>query len=130
MENKRPYFPDLKLPPWRKTKLYELKSEAGDVIGSYCEFIHEQTGKLGVELRIIGSPGRIIIWEESVFLNSREAELKYIAYPGNSEWRKVRVKNLYPSRTSIEELKEGRKITVHFALVINGEADVQFLIKK
>lgn len=130
MENKRPYFPDLKLPPWRKTKLYELKSEAGDIIGSYCEYVHEQTGKLGVDLRIIGSTDRIIIWEESVFIRGKESELKYIAYPGKSEWRKVRVKNLYPSRTSIEDLKGNRRITVHFALVINGEADVQFSVKR
>lgn len=129
MANKRPYFPDLKLPPWRKTKIYELKSEAGNVIGSYCEFVHEQTGKIGVELRIMGSADRIIIWEESIFFNGRESELKYIAYPGKSEWLKVRVKNLYPSRTSVEDIKGQRTVTVYFTLMIKGEANICFSFK-
>jgi len=122
-------IPDLNFPPWRKNKLYELKSEDGEVIGSYQEFIHEQMSKFGVEIRIIGSLEKIIIWEESMILNGKETELRYIAYSQKFSWHKVRVKNLYPARIQTDDSSGRRNITVYFSLVIGGEVQVPFSVK-
>lgn len=130
MGNKRPSLPDLSLSPWRMVKLYDLKSEAGEIIGSYSEYLHEQASKLGVEIEIFGSTDKIILWEESVFLDEREAELRYAAYPEKSEWRKIRIRRLYPSRTEVKDSGNQRSIDIYFALVIHGEAKIQFFVKK
>ena len=122
-------IPDLNFPPWRKNKFYELKSEGGEVIGSYREFIHEQMSKFGVEIRIIGSSDKIIIWEESMIIDGREVELRYIAYSQKFSWHKVRVKNMYPSRIQTENSLGRRNIILYFSLVITGEIQVPFSVK-
>lgn len=122
-------IPDLKLPPWRKTRLYILKAESGETVGDYCEYIHEQTSKYGVEIRITGSLDKVIIWEEAMFINGKETSVRHIAYTEKFTWRKVRVKNMYPSRTEMENSSGRRNINVYFLLVINGEVRIPFSVK-
>lgn len=122
-------IPDLHFLPWRKNKLYDLKSQDGQIVGSYCEYIHEQMSKFGVEIRINGSLDRIIVWEESLVLNSKEVDLRYIAYSKDFVWQKIRVKNMYPSRIEIKNSSGRSTISVYFALAIRGEIEIPFLMK-
>lgn len=128
-KNPKDRIPDLKFWPWRRNKIYDLKSEDGEIIGSYCEYIHELTSKFGVELKINGSDEKVIIWEESVVFGGKESCLRYIAHKKGDVWHKVRVSHLYPSRTKVEGPRNRRVVTVCFALVIKGETEVRFSIK-
>lgn len=119
-------IPELNMLPWRENKFYDLKSAEGEILGSYREFINEQSGKFGVEIRIINSLNKIILWEESLFLNGKEIDLRYIAYSKESIWQKIRVKNMYHSRIEITNFPGYRKISLYFALMIRGEAEVSF----
>ena len=130
MERKFPArIPDLRLLPWRVNKFYDLKYSDGKIIGSYCEYINEQTSKFGVEIRISGSLDKIILWEEAMFLNGKEIDLRYIAHSKKFIWQKIRVKNMYHSRIEIKDSPGCRNIFLYFALVIRGEIEIPFSVK-
>lgn len=120
-------IPDLKLPPWRKIRLYDFKAKGGEIIGSYCEYVSEQTGSLGLEIRVNGYPEKIIIWEEIIYIKGSEARLNYMAYrEENSSWHRLRVRDMYPSDAILID----SQIHISFTLLINQKFWVLICVKR
>ncbi len=104
-------------------------AETGEVIGSYEEYLHEQTSKFGMEIRISGSLDKIILWEELLFLGGKERQVRHVAYPKKSMWHKLRVKDMHPSRVALEDSVDRRTVILHFPLMIKDEIRIIFSVK-